>query len=201
MSCSPFDLRDYHFQELADPQRRQVEAHVKTCEPCREELGRLQLTESALFTLREEEIPQRIAFVSDPIFEPSPLRRFFSDFWGSAARLGFASAAMLSAALVVFALRPPAPAPVTEPRPIAVNTAAQVSTGDVQKLVDAAVAKAVAESEERQIVKTKALVADLEKARQQLLFASDELDQSQKRMGTMKRYLAYAQPNENGELR
>src|SRR3954451_24547494 len=83
MSCSPFDIRDYHFQELADPQRLLVESHVKTCQLCREELAQLQLTESALFTLREEEIPQRIAFVSDPVFEPSPLRRFFSDLWGS----------------------------------------------------------------------------------------------------------------------
>ncbi len=33
MSCSPFDLRDYFLQELADPQQRQVEAHVKTCPP------------------------------------------------------------------------------------------------------------------------------------------------------------------------
>src|SRR5436309_9077696 len=122
MSCSPFDLRDYFLKELADPQRRQVEAHMKTCEPCREELDRLQLTESALFTLREEEIPQRIAFVSDPIFEPSPVRRFFSDFWGSAARLGFASAAMLSAALVVFALYKPAPAPVVQIAPAGART-------------------------------------------------------------------------------
>jgi len=44
MSCSPFDLKDYFLKELADPQRRQVEAHVKSCEPCREELDRLQLT-------------------------------------------------------------------------------------------------------------------------------------------------------------
>ena len=102
MSCSPFDLKEFFLKELADPQRRQVEAHVKSCEPCREELDRLQLTESALFSLRDEEIPQRIAFVSDPIFEPSPWRRFLTDFWGSTARLGFASAAMLSAAARFF---------------------------------------------------------------------------------------------------
>ena len=29
MSCSPFDLKDYFLKELADPQRRQVEAHVE----------------------------------------------------------------------------------------------------------------------------------------------------------------------------
>lgn len=194
MSCSPFDLRDYHFQELADPQRRQVEAHVKTCEPCREELGRLQLTESALFTLREEEIPQRIAFVSDPIFEPSPLRRFFSDFWGSAARLGFASAAMLSAALVVFAMYRPAPAPA--PVATAVVTPVAAQSVDVQALVDAAVAKA----EERQAIKTKALMADLDNARQQLLYAAEELEQSQKR-NSARLVAMYGPPAENGEMR
>ena len=98
MSCSPFDLRDYLLQELAGPQqRRQVEAHVKTCAPCREELDRLRITEAALRCMVEEEIPQRIAFVSDKIFEPSPWRRWLAAFWNSGARLGFASAAMLSA--------------------------------------------------------------------------------------------------------
>jgi len=106
MSCSPFDLRDYFLRELTDPQQRQVEAHVKTCQPCREEIDRLEATEAALVSLRDEEIPQRIAFVSDQVFEPSPWRQWLAGFWGSAARLGFASAAMLSAAIVVYALRP-----------------------------------------------------------------------------------------------
>src|SRR3954471_4698985 len=147
MSCSPFDLRDYFLQELAVPQRRLVESHVKSCSACRAELDQLQITESALLTLREEEIPQRIAFVSDPVFEPSPLRRFFSDFWGSTARLGFASAAMLSVALIVFALHRPAPA-----SPTVVLVPAAVQT-DVRPMVDAAVAKAVADLEARQLVK------------------------------------------------
>ena len=72
MSCSPFDLRDYFLKELTDPQQRQVEAHVKNLPACREEMERLRMTEAALFSLRDEEIPQRIAFVSDKIFEPSP---------------------------------------------------------------------------------------------------------------------------------
>ena len=112
MSCSPFDLKDYFLQEMPSPQRVQVEAHVKTCLPCREELERLQLTASALFALRDEEIPQRIAFVSDQIFEPSPVRRWLSGFWASTARLGFASALMLSASIFYFAATRPAPAPV-----------------------------------------------------------------------------------------
>jgi anti-sigma factor RsiW len=184
MSCSPFDLSDYFLKELANPQRLQVEAHVKTCQPCREELDRLQLTESALFALRDEEIPQRIAFVSDPVFEPSPLRRFFSDFWGSAARLGFASAAMLSAALLVFAVSRPGPAPVAQTAPSAVKTVAMVSDTDIQARIDAAVAKALGDVEARHVQQTKQLVADVEQARQRLQLAAQEMDQAQRRNGS-----------------
>ena len=99
MSCSPFDLRDYFLKELVPEERVQVDGHLKGCLGCREELDRLQLTEAALFSLRDEEIPQRIAFVSDKIFEPSPMRRWFDAFWGSTARLGFASAALLSCSI------------------------------------------------------------------------------------------------------
>ena len=59
-----------------------MEAHVETCPRCREELDRLRLTEAALFALRDEEIPQRIAFVSDKIFEPSPARRWMAGILG-----------------------------------------------------------------------------------------------------------------------
>ena len=111
MSCSPFDLKDYFLKELPSPQALEVEAHVKTCQACREELDRLHMTQAALFSLRDEEIPQRIAFVSDKVFEPSPWRRGWNAFWGSTARLGFASAAILSAAIFFFAATRPAPAP------------------------------------------------------------------------------------------
>lgn len=188
MSCSPFDLRDYFLQELAVPQRRLVESHVKTCPACRAELDQLQLTESALLTLREEEIPQRIAFVSDPVFEPSPLRRFFSDFWGSAARLGFASAAMLSAALVVSALHKPAPAPVpvAQAPAAAVQTVATVSDADIQARIDTAVAKAVAGVQARQAQEAKQLVAEVEQARQRLQLAAEQYEYSEKRAGSQR---------------
>lgn len=179
MSCSPFDLRDYFLQELDAPQRRLVESHVKTCPGCRIELDRLQLTESALLTLREEEIPQRIAFVSDPVFEPSPLRRWVSDFWGSAARLGFAAAAMLSLALVFFAIHKPAPATVTiaTTPAAAVQTVAAVSETDIQARIDAAVAKAL----EGQMQKTRQLTAEIDRARTGLQTAAQELYQAQQR--------------------
>jgi anti-sigma-K factor RskA len=179
MSCSPFDLRDYLLNELDQPGRRQVEHHVRGCSDCREELGRLQTTHAALHTLADEEIPQRIAFVSDKVFAPSPWRRAAQAFWNSSARLGFVSAAMLSCALVVTALYRPAPAPGGAP------SVSQVEKARVEKLeadfdsrVNAAVQKAVAESEARQAEKTATLVQALEKRnemdRQGLLVAFSE---------------------------
>jgi anti-sigma factor RsiW len=181
MSCSPFDLRDYFFQELAEPQQRQVEAHMKSCASCREELGRLQMTEGALWRLREEEIPQRIAFVSDKIFEPSPVRRWLAAFWGSSARLGFASAALLSAAILVSALTRPAPAPVVvAPAPAAVRAAA-APDAEIERRIRAAVAQAVAESEARHVEEARQLRSELEQSRQRLLLAAQEFDLYRKR--------------------
>jgi anti-sigma factor RsiW len=114
MSCSPFDLKDYFLKELPAPERRQVDLHLKTCPACREEVDRLRLTETALASLRDEEVPRRLAFVSDRIFEPSPWARF----WSSGARLGFASAAMLSVALVVFSVSGARQTPATTQREI-----------------------------------------------------------------------------------
>jgi hypothetical protein len=191
MSCSPFDLRDYLLQELAGPQqRRQVEAHVKTCAPCREELDRLRITEAALLTLADEEIPQRIAFVSDKIFEPSPWRRWLAAFWNSGARLGFASAAMLSASLVLFALkpapapalsmiRPAVPAAVTVTQAAAVSEAAAVPEADIQRRIQAAVEEAVE-------LKTKDLMKEIQSERVRLMLATDQLEQDERRMKHMQ---------------
>ena len=203
MSCSPFDLRDYFLKELTDPQQRQMEAHVKTCAPCREEMERLRVTETALFSLREEEIPQRIAFVSDKVFEPSPWHRWLSSFWGSAARLGFASAAMLSAALVVFSLTRPAPAPlanVTPPAPV--TTTATVSQVEIEQRVEAAVQKALGARDQQQVQEARELIGQMAQTRQRLEWASQELELSQKR-ARVGRVLAsnYAPPVENGDVK
>ncbi len=184
-SCSPFDVKDYFYRELADPARLQVEAHIKTCAACREELDRLRQTEQALFALRDEEIPQRIGFISDPVFEPSVWRRAWASFWNSGPRLGFASAAMLSAALVVFALVRPAPAPVVRvaaaDAPAAAVTALAVSEAVIQARIDAAVAKAMAPVEERQQAEIRQVKADLESARQRLILAAQEYDYNHKK--------------------
>ncbi len=157
MSCSPFDLRDYFLGELGEAERRQVDQHVRSCGGCHEEMELLRVTQSALLALPEEEIPQRIGFVSDPVFEPSGARRLWSAFWGSAPRLGFASAALLSAALVIFAFFRPA---VTVPA-VAARDTARIEQ-QVSERVAAAVQTAVAESEARQEKKTGALLAAAE---------------------------------------
>ena len=207
MSCSPFDLNDYFLKELPPPQRLQVEAHVRNCAMCSQELDRLQMTEAALFSLRDEEIPQRIAFVSDKIFEPSPLRRWFDAFWGSSARLCFASAALLSCSIFYFAATRKAPAP--NPPAVIRTVAAGVSPRDVSpskaeidQQIQQAVAIAVAEVEARQTEKANKLVADLEhrsdEMRRSLQLVAGEYELNRKHaQGNDK--LALVQPSDGGD--
>jgi hypothetical protein len=100
MNCSPFDLKDYVFDELTAADRSQVDRHLAGCAGCREEMERLRLTQSALAALREEELPRRIAFVSDKVFEPA----WWQSLWNSGPRLGFASALMLAASIFAHGL-------------------------------------------------------------------------------------------------
>jgi anti-sigma factor RsiW len=176
MSCSPFDIRDYYLKELTDPQQRQVEAHVKDCPACHEELDRLRLTEAALFSLREEEIPQRIAFVSDPVFEPSRAQRWWAAFWGSSARLGFASAALLSGALIFSALT----------RAAGTSAGAGLGVAEVDRRIHAAVAA----SEARQTAKTSQLVHELvqrvDTERNAKLIAEDQAERLQNQTYAME---------------
>ncbi len=152
MSCSPFDLRDYFFGELPEEGRRQVELHTKNCVACREELNSLRSTQAILLSVPDEEIPQRIGFVSDRVYEPSRLLRWWRAFWGSAPRLGFASAAMLSAAIIVSAMHRPVPvAPVSVDLP--------KLEADWSRRVNEAVEKAVAESDARHERRTAELLA------------------------------------------
>jgi anti-sigma factor RsiW len=158
MSCSPFDLRDYVLAELGESERRSVEAHASACAACREELEQLRLTHSALLILRDEEVPQRIAFVSDKVFEPSPWRKAWGFVWTSSARLAFGAAAMLLAASVVWN------------RPLSVVTAPAAQVVDVAKLradfdtrLQQEVAKAVASVEARQAKRDGDLLQAMEK--------------------------------------
>jgi anti-sigma factor RsiW len=106
MSCSQHDLKGYLLGELTGAESRAVEAHLKGCRECGEELARLRMTESALRSLPEEEVPHKIAFVSDKVFQP----RGWAWLWNSAPRLAFLSASVLAVAILVHALARPEPA-------------------------------------------------------------------------------------------
>lgn len=190
MSCSPDDLKDLIFGELDEAARGRVEAHVRDCRNCQEELDRLGLTQAALHALAEEEMPRRIAFVSDPVFEP----RWWQRLWRSGPKLGFASAAMLSAALVFSAVYRPAPpaTPVASADPAVIE---QRVSAEVAKRIGPAVEAAVAQSEVRQAKQTLELVAAARKeAADQRLQDRTQFDATltyiQKKLGTF--YLASA---------
>ncbi len=102
MNCAPDDLKDLFFGELDPRERKRVEEHLPKCLSCQHEYDRLQLTQTALLSVREEELPRRIAFVSDKVFEP----RWYQKLWNSGPKLGFAGAAMLSCAILVHGLAP-----------------------------------------------------------------------------------------------
>lgn len=156
MSCSPYDLKDFFFGELAAAERSRVEDHLEECPECREEFERLGMTQAALHSLRDEELPRRIAFVSDKVFEP----RWWQTLWHSGPRLGFASAAMLAAAIVVHGFA--RPAPVVLPGPDAAVIESRISA-EVARRIEPAVRAAVAESEARQAQKTAEQISTVRK--------------------------------------
>src|SRR5690242_16473478 len=129
MSCSLFDSKPeskpdwkaYVLRELGQDAHREAEAHLATCSICHEEVATLRLTLDRLSTLREEEIPRRIAFVSDKVFEPRWWQRVFSP--------TFAAGALVAMAILVHGAIRPSQVP--------------------QSQVDAAVARAVAPLEAR----------------------------------------------------
>jgi anti-sigma factor RsiW len=167
-------LRDYAFDEQLSPnERRTMERHLATCGACAAEFDQLRLTAAALRTLPDREIPQRIAFVSDRVFEPSAWRRF----WNSGARLGFASACVLAAALLVSAwhYRP------AEARTV-VRTAS-VSSDEI----NAAVARAVAQVRAEDAQMIQAAVQSSERKRdaeyrEQMIAIGENYMQLQKRL-------------------
>ena len=173
-SCARAEaLRDFAFDELPQDERRAMEQHLATCGACVTELDQLRLTASALRTLPDREIPQRIAFVSDRVFEPSAWRRF----WNSGARLGFASACVLAAALVVSAwhYRPAAE----------VHTVVQTASASPEQ-INAAVAKAVAQvrAEDTQMIQAAVQTSERKRDaeyRNQMIVIEDNFERLQKR--------------------
>jgi len=121
------DWKAYALGELDPAARRDAEAHAASCAGCRDELASLRVTLDALSSLRDEEIPRRIGFVSDKVFEPR--------WWQRAFRLTFANPTFSAACVLAAA--------------IMVHAFARSSDAAVQAQIDAAVTKAVAQVEIR----------------------------------------------------
>ncbi len=100
MSCEKYDWKAYALGELTASERREAEAHAPGCEGCKSELAQVRLTVDTLAALREEEVPRRIAFVSDKVFEPR--------WWQTFLRPSFAAALVIAAAIVMhgYLMRP-----------------------------------------------------------------------------------------------
>ncbi len=157
MDCG-VDLKGYVLGEVEARERGAVSAHLRECAGCREELGRLQTMQAALLTMRDEEPPRRIAFVSDQVFEPSWWRRVFAP--GPA--YGLAAAAVLAAAIVAHGAMARPVAPAREPGLNAAAIEARVAQ-QVDARVRAAVTEAVANVETQERARTAALLRVTEK--------------------------------------
>jgi anti-sigma factor RsiW len=146
-------LRDFAFDELPAGERQEMEQHIRACGDCSLEFDRLRVTTSALRILPDREIPQRIAFVSDEIFQPSMWARF----WNSGARLGFASACIVAIALLVSAWRVSAAYHAAPVQP-----AAQVAASMSPEQIQASIARAVAQTrmEEAKLIQTAVAAAE-----------------------------------------
>jgi anti-sigma factor RsiW len=171
MSCTSHDWKGYFLGELPDEDRRPAEEHLGSCPDCREELERLRLTRAALETLEDEAIPQRIAFVSDRVFEPR--------WWQRSPQWAMLAAGVLAVAILVhaFAYRP-------------VRSGPGVDMAAVQTRIESEVARRVAASEQRQQAVLREAVAEVEKKsefdrRTDQVAMQETFEYMQKRMGVV----------------
>ena len=127
MSCiSPEtkpDWKAYVLRELGQHAHGEAEAHLAACSICHEEVATLRLTLDTLSTLREEEMPRRIAFVSDKVFEPRWWQRVFSP--------TVAAGALVAAAILVHGAMQPSQIPQAQ-MDAAVNKAVSQAVSQVE---------------------------------------------------------------------
>ena len=171
MSCKLEDRRpdwkSYALGELDARARQEAESHVAACADCQDELASLRVTLDAMATLREEELPRRIAFVSDKVFEPRWYEKLF-------LRPSFAAAGLIAAAILVHAFVRPVSTPANAPqamaqvdtRAIEARVTAEVTArlqnemaAAVNTAVNTAVTKAVADTEKRDDQRTAQLLS------------------------------------------
>lgn len=193
MSCDRIDLKAYQWGEASPAEAAKVEQHTALCAACRLELDRLELTQKLLQAMPAEEMPQRIAFVSDKIFEPSWWQKWLrpNPAWG------LASALMLVSAVGLNMLYRPAPLVVKQASGVSMQEVSARMEVEMARRVDAAVKQAMSESEARQ---AKLLKATLERAeldhKAELLQVREEIEVMGKRVNTMRVMTARADVGE-----
>ncbi|MBI4877326.1 MAG: hypothetical protein HY822_22090 [Acidobacteria bacterium] len=150
MKCPEIDLKGYILKELPREEARAAELHTSRCAACREELERLSLALTTLRAVPEEEMPRRIAFVSDKVFEP----RWWQAWLNSGPRMAFVSSILLAVAILAHGL---------ERWVTVAGPPAKADTAAIEMRVSREVAQAVRESEARQAEKMKTELAAAEK--------------------------------------
>lgn len=140
MKCGEFDPKDVALGELKGAELEAAQAHLAACAKCRALAEEASLTVSVLRLSPDREIPRRIAFVSDPVLELSWWQRF----WRSGPQVAFASAGLLSAAILFHAFAAPgvpagAPAVTAAFERRVSEEVAKRLPGAVQAAVDSAV--------------------------------------------------------------
>jgi hypothetical protein len=188
MKCTSFDLNAFFFGELAADDRRGVEQHLAACQACRAELERLRITQASLASIPDEEVPRRIAFVSDKVFEPSWWQRL----WRPAPQWALASAGLVAAAILLHGYmygRAAAP-PVVDARVVEARVEAELA-----RRLPAALDQAVAHLEARHEARMREAVATVEKRAElernaQMVAFQENLDVLRKRFNVV--YLASA---------
>ena len=177
-TCNSDLLRDYAFDEVPAADRPALQRHISECASCAAELDRLRFTTAALRVLPDREVPRRISFVSDRVFEPRS--GFLSGFWNSAARLGFASACVLAVGLSFAAYH-------RQPEVRTIVQTADISKAALDEAVNRAVALAVdkAHAEDMQLTQAALSAVDAKYATKQrdlMVAVSENLNDIQKRM-------------------
>lgn len=188
MSCDHIDLKAYQFGEATASQRAAVDLHVRECPACRDELARLGALRAALASIPEEPMPQRIAFVSDKIFEPSWWQRLLSPspVWAAVSAMMVVSAIGLNLTYQPAALPAPRVTARISPPEIEARIQAEVAR-QVDLVVKEAVNRAVTESEARQRKLMNARVEQLEMDQQvNLAQVREEYNVLQRKLGTMQ---------------
>ena len=158
MSCASYDLKAYQLGEASVAERRDIEQHARACRTCSDELAQLNLMQAAMMSVRDEDPPRRIAFVSDKVFEPKWYKRPLGAAWG------FGAMAALAGAIMFHALWNPGAIVTTHPLETIVRKSPPIApAGLTRAAVESMVQNAVLEADARGEKRARQLLAESEK--------------------------------------